>query len=480
MTMSIIRATSARRPMRAALCVVALATLAAPAAAQGGREARPKDILIRNATVMTASHGTIRNGSLLIRGGKIAAVGADVKAPADAVVVDATGKYVTPGVIDAHSHIATDGGVNEGSLSVTSMVRIQDVIDPDDRAIFYGLSGGVTAANILHGSANAIGGQNAVIKMRYGKPAEELIYRNAPPGIKFALGENPKRANFRGIPGPPRYPQTRMGVEDVIRDAFTRARDYKARWDEYAAGVKAGKRDLVPPRRDLELEPLVEILEGRRLVHAHCYTADEILMLFRVAKEFGFKIASLQHVLEGYKVAREIAAAGAGASTFSDYWGYKVEAFDAIPQNAAIMHRAGVLVTVNSDDPERQRRLNTDAGRLLKYGVSEEDALRMITLNAARQLGVDRWTGSLDAGKDADVVIWSGHPLSSFSVAEQVFIDGEKYFDRADAINRAEVDERERQRLKQKEKAASEADRPKQPAGEQRPAGAPPRVGGER
>jgi imidazolonepropionase-like amidohydrolase len=447
------------------ICLLSL-VLSHPASAQ---QPAPREIVIRNATVLTASHGTIQNGSVLIKDGKIAAVGTDVKASANATVVDATGKWLTPGVIDCHSHIAVSGSVNEGSLSVTSMVRIQDVINPDDRDIFYDLSGGVTTANILHGSANAIGGQNAVIKLRWGKEADELIFKNAPPGIKFALGENPKRSNFNPGPNVPRrYPQTRMGVEDVIRDAFTRARDYKAEWDRYNTDVKGGKKDLVPPRRDLELEPLVEVLEGRRLVHAHCYTADEILMLLRVAKEFGFRIATFQHVLEGYKVAKEIAAAGSGGSTFADSWAYKVEAFDAIPHNATLMYKAGVLTTVNSDDNERARRLNTEAARAVRYGgAPEEEAIRMFTLNAAKQLGIDKWVGSIDVGKDADLVIWSAYPLSSYAIAEKVFIDGQQYFDRQDAIRMAGANAKEKEALRAKLKSASEppkpADAPKKP-----------------
>jgi imidazolonepropionase-like amidohydrolase len=264
-----------------------------------------------------------------------------------------------------------------------------------------------------------------------------------------------------------------MGVEDVIRDAFTRARDYKAEWDRHNADVKAGRKDLVAPRRDLELEPLVEVLEGRRLVHAHCYTADEILMLLRVAKDFNFRVATFQHVLEGYKVAKEIAAAGSGASTFADSWAYKVEAYDAIPHNAALMYRAGVLTTVNSDDNERARRLNTEAARAVRYGgVPEEEALRMVTLNAARQLGIDRWVGSLDVGKDADVVIWSAHPLSTYAVAEKVFIDGQQYFDRQEAVREAEANAREKAAVRARLKAAGEAKPAAAPAaGEKKPAG---------
>src|SRR3954471_13880147 len=301
----------------------------------------PAVILIQNATILTVSHGTIERGSILIRDGKIAEVGANVKAPKDAQVIDAAGQFVIPGIIDCHSHIAIDGGVNEGSISVSSIVNIADVLNPDDISIYRDLAGGVTTANVLHGSAKAIGGQTIVIKLRWGQPASKLPFEGALPGIKFALGENPKRSNFSR--GTPRYPATRMGVEETIRGAFTEARDYKISWDLYNKRTGAGEKNLIPPRRDLRLEPLVEVLEGKRYVHSHCYREDEILMLLRVAKEFGFKVRTFQHVLEGYKVADEIAAAGAGASTFSDWWAYKVEAYDAIPYNAALMTRRGVL-----------------------------------------------------------------------------------------------------------------------------------------
>jgi len=449
------------RPLRAGLrlransivAVAALAALAAPALAQ---KPASREILIRNATVMTVTKGVIENGSVLIRDGKIADVGTSVKASADATVIDAAGKFVTPGVIDCHSHIAVDGSVNEGSFSVTSMVRIADVIDSSDSGIVIGLSGGVTMANVLHGSANAIGGQNAVIKMKPNRPAGELIYGNAPPGIKFALGENPKRSNFQANPA--RYPRTRMGVENVIRDAFTRARDYREVWARYNADVKAGKKRVAVPRRDLELEPLVEVLEGKRLVHSHCYRADEILMLIRVARDFNFRIATFQHVLEGYKVAPEILASGAGASTFQDFGGYKIEAFDATPYNTAMLWKAGILVSLNSDDGERQRRLNTDAARAVRYGgVPEDEALKMITINPAKQLGIDRWVGSLERGKDADVVIWSAHPLSSYAVAEKVYVDGNLEFDRAVAIRDAEARRAESKRLVEQEKTDKSA-----------------------
>jgi imidazolonepropionase-like amidohydrolase len=406
--------------------------------------------LIRNATIMTASNGTIENGSILIRDGKIAAVGREVQAPRDAVVIDASGKYVTPGIIDAHSHIASDA-TNEGSVSVSAMVGIRDVIDPDDVGIYRAAAGGVTTANILHGSANPIGGKNAVLKMRWGADADGLLMQGAPPGIKFALGENTKRDRE-----PDRYPATRMGVQDVIRQAFIEAQEYRRRWREYeAARQAAGRRasSLIPPRRDLKLEALAEILEGERLVHAHSYRADEILQLIRLAEEFNFKIATFQHVLEGYKVADEIAAHGAGASTFSDWWAYKVEAYDAIPHNAALMTERGVVASINSDSGEEMRHLNQEAAKAMKWGgLSEEEALKLVTLNPARQLGVADRIGSIEVGKDADLVIFSGHPLSVYGVVEQTFIDGQVYFDR-------QADQARRQALEAEKKALLEKER---------------------
>jgi imidazolonepropionase-like amidohydrolase len=416
--------------------------------------ARDEVTLIRGATILTVTRGRIENGSILIRGEKIAAVGRNIEAPPGAKVIDATGKYIMPGIIDCHSHIAIDGGVNEGTLAVTSMVRIEDVLDPTDINIYRDLAGGVTTANILHGSANPIGGLNAVIKLRWGKTAREMLFEGAMPGIKFALGENPKRSNFTPPPGTPRrYPATRLGVESVIREAFTQARNYMRQWEEYERRRQAGE-NVVPPRRDLKLEPLVEILQGKRLVHAHAYRADEILMLIRLAEEFGFKVATFQHVLEGYKVAREIAAHGAGASTFSDWWAYKVEAYDAIPYNGAIMARKGVVVSFNSDSAELARRLNLEAAKAMKYGgLSEDEALALITINPAKQLRIDHRVGSIEVGKDADLVIYSGHPLSVYSIVEKVFIDGQLYFDReADLARRAEI-QKEKEALKARERS---------------------------
>ena len=414
----------------------------------------PSVILIQNATIFTVSHGTIEHGSILIKDGKIAEVGPSVKAPQGAQVIDAAGQFVIPGIIDCHSHIAAES-INEGSVSVSSMVTMEEVLNPEDIDIYRDLAGGVTAANILHGSANSIGGQTLVIKLRWGQPASKLPFEGAMPGIKFALGENPKRSNFSTPGQPRRYPATRMGVEETIRAAFTEARDYKKARDDYNKRIAAGEKNLIPPRRDLKLDPLVEVLEGKRYVHSHCYREDEILMLLRVAKEFGFKVRTFQHVLEGYKVADELAAAGVGASTFSDWWAYKVEAYDAIPYNAALMTRRGVVVSVNSDDAEEATHLNQEAAKSMKYGgLSHDEALKMVTLNPAIQLGIDKRVGTIDVGKDADLAIYNHDPMSAYAVVQKTMIDGRVYFDRErDIARRAEV-EKEKKALTEKLKKA--------------------------
>lgn len=441
------------------LVAIAFGTFA-PVALRAQDSNAPKNniILIKNATLLTVTHGNIEHGSILIRDGKIAEVGTDVKAPEGATVIDGNGQYVTPGIIDCHSHIAIDGGVNEGSVSVSSMANIADVFDPDDLSIYDDLAGGVTVANVLHGSANPIGGQTVVIKLRWGKPASQLPFEGALPGIKFALGENPKRSNFSPPPGiEPRYPATRLGVEETIREAFIEARQYKKDWDDYKQKKAAGNQNLIPPRRDEKLEPLVEVLEGKRYVHAHCYRADEILMLIRVANEFGFKIRTFQHVLEGYKIADEIAASGAGGSTFSDWWAYKMEAFDAIPYNAALMTDRGVIVSINSDDAEEARHLNQEAAKSMKYGgLSADDALKLITLNPAIQLGIDNRVGSIEVGKDADLAIFNHDPLSVYAVVQKTLIDGQVYFDRQRDIDGRPALEKEKQDLLAKEKSSAE------------------------
>ncbi|MBB6053453.1 amidohydrolase family protein [Armatimonas rosea] len=395
-----------------------------------------KSFVLRNATVWTsAAAGILKETDVLVRDGKLAAIGKDLKVPSGTVEVEGRGKHVTPGMIDAHSHTAVAGSVNEGSNIVTAEVRIADVLNPDDVNIYRQLAGGTTAANILHGSANAIGGQNAVVKWRWGvDSADDLLIDSAPQGIKFALGENPTRSNG-GFPrdGSPRYPSSRMGVERVIRAKFIEARDYAAK----------RKADPEHTRRDLQLDAIVEILEGKRLVHCHSYVASEILMLIRLADEFGIKIATFQHVLEGYKVADEIAKHGAGGSTFTDWWGYKLEAYDAIPWNAALMTERGVNVSLNSDSNELARRLNTEAAKAVRWGsLSPAEALKLVTINPAKQLHIDKLTGSLEIGKDADLVLWSGDPLSPLSMPEKTFVDGKLLFDRqADLAARKELEE---------------------------------------
>ncbi|MBV8035787.1 amidohydrolase family protein [Roseateles sp.] len=403
---------------------------------------RPAAVLVRNASLWTsAAAGRLEATDLLVRDGRIAAIGKGLTAPAGAVVIDAAGKHLTPGLIDAHSHTAIHRGINEFAHSVTAEVRVADVIDPTDISLYRQLAGGVTSANLLHGSANAIGGQNQVIKLRWGQDAEALKFAGARPGIKFALGENVKRANFPAVDGDPRYPATRMGVEQVMRDAFLAAQRYRE------------QRKADPnTRRDLQMETLVELLEKQRVIHIHSYRADEILMFAALAREFGLEVATFQHVLEAYKVAPEIAALGAGASGFSDWWGYKVEVQDAIPYNGAMTQKAGVLTSFNSDSDELARRLNTEAAKALRYGgkawgMSEVEALKLVTLNPARQLRIDQRVGSLEVGKDADFVIWSAHPLSSTAKAEQTWIDGRRYFDLGEDARLRERDRTERARL---------------------------------
>ncbi|MCG8649820.1 MAG: amidohydrolase, partial [Pirellulales bacterium] len=344
--------------------------------------------------------GKLENADVLIRDGLIAAVGVDLEIPPDCQVIDLTGKHLTPGLIDCHSHMGTDGGVNESGQSVTAEVRIGDFIDNSDITIYRQLAGGLTTANILHGSANPIGGQNQVIKLRWGQSMDGLRMTEAPAGIKFALGENVKRNTSR-------YPNTRMGVEQIIRDQLLAARQYEADWRRW----RQGKHSSLPPRKDLQLEAIAEVQRGQRWIHCHSYRQDEIVATLDVLEEFGVQIGTLQHILEGYKVADRMVQHGAMGSSFSDWWAYKFEVFDAIPYNGALMHDRGVVVSFNSDDRELGRHLNTEAAKATKYGgVPEEDALKFVTLNPAKQLRIDPYVGSLVPGKHADVVIWSGRP----------------------------------------------------------------------
>ncbi|MFQ5528460.1 MAG: amidohydrolase family protein [Thermoanaerobaculia bacterium] len=432
-----------------------------PSAWRNDRPEQPAAVVVRNATIWTSGpEGKLEGADLLVKKGKVSAVGGDLTAPAGAVEIDATGKHVTPGLIDAHSHTAITGGVNEGSNITTAEVRIQDVVDATDVDVYWQLAGGLTAANLMHGSANSIGGQTATVKMRWGEPASGLLMDDAYAGIKFALGENPKQSNWNVDER--RYPQTRAGVEQSIRERFTAAIDYKREWDEHA---RSRDRNRIPPRRDLQLEAILEIIDGERGIQSHSYRADEIIMLMRLAEDFDFRVKCFQHVLEGYKVADELAEHGAAASTFSDWWAYKYEVIDAIPYNGAIMWDRDVVVSFNSDSSELARRLNLEAAKAVRYGgVPEEEALKFVTLNPAIQLGVADRIGSLEPGKDADFVIWSGDPLSNYSITEQTWVDGRKYFDREEDLARREAVTAERDALIAKAKSFKE--KPEEEEGE--------------
>ena len=417
--MRVLQFTSPRRALLAA------ALFAAPGALAG------QDVAIRNATIITITNGDIANGNVVVRGGKITAVGANAAIPSGIRVIDGTGKFVMPGIIDAHSHVALELGTNEGSETVTPEVQVQ--LKNDNPVIYRALAGGVTAAHLLHGSANTIGGQSRVIKMRWGAPTDSMYFKGAYRIIKFALGENVTRASSTAPEDERRFPMTRMGVDFTIRYWFTKAKEYDKEWQDYRAAVKTNPNALMP-RRDLRLEALTDILHGDIKVHAHSYRADEILMLIRAADDLGFKINTFQHVLEGYKVADEIKQHGASASTYAEGWAFKVEAWDGIPYNMALMSERGVVVSVNSDSDERIRRLYQEAGTGVRYGkMPVNEALKMITLNPAKQLGVDRMVGSIEVGKDGDLAVFSAHPFAPQALVEHTIVDGKVLFDRSQA-----------------------------------------------
>ncbi len=386
------------------------------------------NVLIKNATVLTGTGQTLPNTSILVKDGKIAAIGRKLKAEKKVTVIDAAGRFVMPGIIDTHSHIMITAGINEATQSIVPEVRVKDVVNTSDTSEYRALAGGVTTARLLHGSANVIGGQDAVVKLKYGATAAEHILDDSPQGVKFALGENVKfRTN--------RFPNTRMGVEATLNRAFQEAVDYRRRWMQHDRAVAKSKdksAKLLPPRRDLRLEALADIVNHEKFIHSHCYRADEILMLMRVASNLGIRVWSLQHVLEGYKIAPEIVAHGASCSTFADWWAYKVEAYDATPYNAALLKEAGANIVIKSDDWELIRHLYLEAAKTVRYGNMHPDhALQTITLNAARELGIDKRMGSIEVGKDADLAIYSGHPFNAFGRCEQTLIDGEVYFTRS-------------------------------------------------
>jgi imidazolonepropionase-like amidohydrolase len=391
-----------------------------------GNQEKPtaQNLLIKNATIWTnEKDGILENSDVLIKEGKIAAIGKNLSDP-KAAVIDAKGKHLTSGIIDEHSHIAISRGVNEGGHNSSAEVTIQDVVNSEDPNIYRDLAGGVTISQLLHGSANPIGGRSAIVKWKWGLSPEEMLYKNQPKFIKFALGENVKQSNWGNI-NPTRFPQTRMGVEQVFTDYFQRAKEYDLAWKNYNSSKK-GKA----PRVDLELQTLAEILNKERFITCHSYVQSEILMLMNVAEKFNFRVNTFTHILEGYKVADKMKEHGVGASTFSDWWAYKFEVNDAIPFNGPIMHNKGIIVAYNSDDAEMSRRLNQEAAKAVKYGnISEEEAWKFVTLNPAKLLHIDDKVGSIKVGKDADVVLWNNNPLSIYAKAEKTIIEGVVYFD---------------------------------------------------
>ena len=408
-------------------CLAGALASAPQAGAQQPGPVTHNDVVIRGGTLLTATHGRIENGSIYIHDGKIVSVGKDVKAPANATVIDATGKWVMPGIIDSHSHIALDDDVNEATSPITPHMMMKDAFDYNDKMIYRALAGGVTTSLLLHGSANMIGGQAIVIKHKYGLGRDEMLFPGAPQSIKFASGENPKRVYGTRN----QLPSTRMGNFAVMRQAFLDARDYMKQWDDYNAKVQKGDKDPTAPKKDLKLEALADILRGKLLVQIHCYRADEFLTEMALAKEFGYKIRAFHHALEAYKVADKIAANGVAIATWPDWWGFKYEAWDGNPWNASISLKKGVRVALKSDSEDVTRRLNQEAGKIMRYGnISEDDAVKMITINPAWIIGVDDRVGSLDVGKDADITIWNSYPLSSSALVDKVLIDGDVYFDR--------------------------------------------------
>ena len=416
-----------------------------------------KNILFTNGNIITVEGDTIEGGDILLKGSKIAKIGKGLKADSNTEVVDLDGKWVMPGIIDSHSHIAIEGGVNEGGNLITSEVDIKDVIWPEDMNIFYALTGGVTTIHTMHGSANSIGGRGIVLKLRWGKSAEEMIFKGAPPTLKWALGENPKQSNFVAT-GPSRYPRTRMGVEASIRREFEKAKDYMQDWKDYNAAAQLAKKKKkpapLPPKKDFRLEVIADTLKGKYWIRCHAYQAEEMLSILKLCDEYGVKLVCFEHGLEGYRITNELVKYGVAVSTFADYWSYKWEAFKTMPQAVALMAKRGVLTAVNSDDGERMRRLFHDAAKAMRFGgLSEIEAFKTITLNPAIIMGIDKKTGTLVKGKDADLAIFSRHPFDPYTICEMTVVDGEIMFDRAkylEARNKAEEEKKNKEEEKNK------------------------------
>lgn len=421
-----------------------------------------QDLLLKGGTLLTVTGDTIENGDILVRDGRIAVIGRDLAAPQGIRVIDVSGRFVLPGLIDSHTHIGVTD-TNEMGDAVTSEVNVRDIINGEDQRLYNVLTGGVTLIHSLHGSANPIGGQSLLMKPKWGRTAEEMIVEGAPGSLKFALGENPKQAIF--YPAKTRYPKSRMGVKAIIRREMIRAREYMEKWRSYRAAVDRGDRDpnLIPPRRDLRLEPLVDLLTGKTWAHVHAYRADEMLEFLELADEFQFKIGSFEHASEAFKIAGELAAAGVGLTCFMESWSYKMETAEGIATNAAFCALHGVTVALNSDSGPQMMFLFNQAGKAMRYGgLSEAEALKLVTINPARLLGVDHRLGSLEVGKDADIAVFNLHPLSAYTRCEMTIIEGEVYFDRDGYLERQEKAEREA-RKKEMEKQKKKKKPPRAP-----------------
>ena len=415
-----------------------------------------KNILFTNGNIITVEGETIQGGDILLKGSKIAKIGQGLKANSQTKVVDLDGKWVMPGIIDSHAHIAIEGGVNEAGNLITSEVDIKDVIWSEDMNIYYALTGGVTTVHTMHGSANSIGGRGIVLKLRWGKSGEEMIFKGAPLTIKWALGENPKQSNVV-MPGPARYPKTRMGVEASIRREFENAKEYIRDWKDYKAAVQAAKKKKMsgplPPKKDYRLEVIAETLSGKYWIRCHAYQAEEMLSILKLCKEYGVKLVCFEHGLEGYRITNELVEYGVAVSTFSDFWAYKWESFKTMPHAVALMAKRGVLTAINSDDAERMRRLFHDAAKAVRYGgLSEIEAFKTITLNPAIIMGIDKWTGTLTEGKDGDLAIFSRHPFDPYTVCEMTVVDGEILFDRAQYLEARKKAEEEKKKQAEKKK----------------------------
>ncbi len=415
-------------------------------------------LLLKNGNIITITGEEIKEGDILIKNGKISAIGKGIQAPKEARIIELHGKWVIPGIIDSHSHIALEGGVNETGELITAEVDVEDIINPEDISIFYALTGGVTTIHTMHGSANPIGGKGIVLKLRWGKKAKEMIFKGAPKTIKWALGENPKQSNFR-LGSTQRYPASRMGVEEAIRKSFEEAKQYMRKWEDYQNKLKEWKskkgkvKEPIPPRKDYRMEAIGDILRRKLWVRCHAYQSQEMLSIMKLCSEYGVNLVCFEHGLEGYRIPDELVKHRVAVSTFADFWAYKWEAFNTTPYSAALMAKKGVLVAISSDDSERMRRLFTEAAKTIRFGeLSELEALKMITINPAKILGVDRWVGTIEIGKDADLAIFNRHPLDTYAICEMTIIDGEIYFDRAKYLEEMKKKEEKKKSAKTEKK----------------------------